>query len=302
MPSLGLIWRMTRPGFLTASAVACALGWAVAASGRWPFHGGYALWTLVLALALHAAANVLNDAADAQNGGDAINQEAIAPFTGGAGLIQSGQVSLAQTRAVAGWLFALVILGGVALTYWASRDLLGYGAAGALLAWGYSAPPLALMRRGVGELAVALAWVLMVGGADCVQRGAFSPLPLVLGLSYALLMANVLLVNGLPDIKADAAVGKRTLVVRLGRSRVPLLYGVLALAAHALALYLAWRCGLHVWALLPQLSALLSARAWWLLRRQRSQVASLRPVIVLTIAAALLHGLAWCAALLMGNS
>jgi 1,4-dihydroxy-2-naphthoate octaprenyltransferase len=266
------------------------------------------LWTLVLALALHAAANVLNDAADAQNGGDAINQEAIAPFTGGAGLIQSGQVSLAQTRAVAGWLFALVMLGGLALSYWVSRDLLGYGAAGALLAWGYSAPPLALMRRGVGELAVAAAWVLMVGGADCVQRGAFSLLPLVLGLSYALLMANVLLVNGLPDAKADAAVGKRTLVVRLGSARVPLLYGLLAVAAHVLALYLAWRCGLRAWALLPQLSALLSARAWWLLRRQRrqrcqrSQLLFLRPAIVLTIAAALLHGLAWCAALLMGSS
>ena len=310
MLSSNLIWRMIRPGFLSASAVACVLGWAVAYSSGLPFQAIYALWTLLLALLLHAAANVINDVADAQNGGDAMNQEAIAPFTGGAGLLQSGQVTLAQTRKLALILLVSALLGGCVLASQINWGLLWYGAAGAVLAWGYSAPPLQLMRRGVGELAVAIAWVLMVGGADFVQRGDFSPLAVVLGSSYALLMANVLLVNGLPDAKADAAAGKRTLVVRVGASRVPVLYACLLLLAHGLALYLAWRCGLGAWALLPQGSVVLSFAAWWRLRARCQHIKppsmavgdrrNLRLAIVLTIVAAQLHGLLLSVALCLG--
>ena len=63
----------------------------------------------------------------------------------------------------------------------------------------------ALMSRGLGELAVALAWWLMVLGADFVQRQSFALEPLLLGAPYACLMANVLLINGLPDAAADVA-------------------------------------------------------------------------------------------------
>lgn len=299
LPTFFLLLRMTRPGFLTASAVACLLGWAVAYASAGLWQGVYAAWTLLLALLLHAAANVINDAADAENGGDAINQDAIAPFSGGAGLLQAGRVTLAQTRALALALFALVLLGGLALASVRGWALLAYGAAGLLLAWAYSAAPLQLMKRGVGELAVAAAWLLMVGGADFVQRGVFSTLPLLMGGSYALLMANVLLVNGLPDATADAAVGKRTLVVRLGSARVPALYALLAVLAHGLALAVAWVYGLRGCALfLPQLTLVCACHAYFLLRRPQRQRSELRRAMVLTIAAAQLHACALAAGLL----
>ena len=306
LPSLPILLRMTRPGFLLASAVACVLGWAVAYASGLPFRGWGATWTLALAVLLHAGANVLNDVADAQNGGDAINQEAITPFTGGAGLLQSGQVSLTQTRVLAAVLFGVVLLGGLLLAWRVGAGLLLYGLVGAALAWAYSAQPLQLMRRGVGELSVAAAWVLMVAGADFVQRGVWSLAPFGLGLSYALLMANVLLINGLPDAKADTTVGKRTLVVRLGAARVPAVYAALALLAHAWALGSVGRyfqqlgvdreSGLGLW-LVPQLSLLLSLGAYISLRRVRLQVRALRPAITLSIAAALAHG--WLLALVL---
>ena len=43
-------------------------------------------------------------------------------------------------------------------------DQPGMDAIGLLLAWAYSAPPLALMCRGLGELTVSLSWGLMVLG------------------------------------------------------------------------------------------------------------------------------------------
>jgi 1,4-dihydroxy-2-naphthoate octaprenyltransferase len=55
----------------------------------------------------------------------------------------------------------------------------------------------------------------VVLGTDLVQRGDWSATPLLAGMPYTLLLANILLANGFPDRRADAATGKRTLVVRL---------------------------------------------------------------------------------------
>ena len=72
------------------------------------------------------------------------------------------------------------------------------------------------MSRGLGEIAIAAGWLLVVMGTDFVQRGGFASTPLVAGASYALLVASLLFINQFPDRKADAIAGKRTLVVRLG--------------------------------------------------------------------------------------
>lgn len=49
---------------------------------------------------------------------------------------------------------------------------------------------------------MALAWWLVVLGADYVQRRGFIPAPTA--LSFAVLAANILLINGFPDAPADA--------------------------------------------------------------------------------------------------
>ena len=188
-------------------------------------------------------------------------------------------------------------LGGLLLAWATDGGLLLIGLAGLALGWAYSAPPLKLMSRGLGELAVALAWGLIVVGADHVQRQQFLPLPALVALSYALLMANILLINGLPDAASDARVGKRTLAVRLGARRSALLYLLIALLAHG------WLAGAALQQLLPlaTLWGLLGlplslAAAWWLWR-QAGQAARLRPAIVLTIGSGLVHGLGMAAGL-----
>lgn len=286
---------MTRPGFLVITAVAVVLGWATAAACGCGFDWPRALATLVLALAAHAGANVLNDYHDARNGADAANTGGLFPFTGGSRLIQRGRVTQATTHAVAWALLGLVTLGGLLLALHTRGGLLLIGMAGLLLAWAYSAPPLRLMTRGWGELAVAATWWLVVLGADYVQRQAFFLIPAYSAVSLGLLVANILLINGLPDAAADRAVGKRTLAVRLGPTGAALLYATLAVLAHA------W-LAVGVWALIPPLPALwgllslpLSAAAAWLLWQRRAQPDTLTPAIVLTIAAAALHGLGMAA-------
>ncbi len=295
---LSTLLRMTRPGFLAITVVGCLLGIASADACGHPPKGWTALATLVLAAMAHAAGNVLNDVHDAASGADAANTSGIFPFTGGTRLIQQGVVSVQQTRDLARALWLVLVPAGLLLALRASPPVLVIGALGLFLAWAYSAPPLALMSRGLGELTVAAVWSLVVVGADAVQRGSVFIVPVFTALSFGLLCANILLVNGVPDARSDALVGKRTLAVRAGPRGTPWVYLLLASLAHG---WLAW----GVWhflqperALWGLLSAPLSLTAAVQLWRRVDTPQRLRPVIVLTILAACVHGLTMAAGLL----
>ena len=295
---LSTLVRMTRPGFLAITVVACLLGMASADACGHPPRLWTALATLALACMAHAAGNVLNDVHDALSGADAANTRGLFPFTGGTRLIQQGVVSVQQTRDLARALLWVLVPAGVWLALKTSPAVLWIGAAGLFLGWAYSARPLALMSRGLGELAVAAAWSLVVIGADAVQRGSVFIVPVLTSLSYGLMVANILLINGVPDAHADASVGKATLAVRAGPRGAALLYGLLALLAHG---WLAW----GVWhflqperALWGLVSAPISGAAAVLLWQRADRPDRLRPAIVLTIVAACVHGLAMAAGLL----
>lgn len=277
---------MLRPGFLPTTAIAYLLGLACAAHA----HALRAGWPLLLAgmavaLAAHAAANALNDYEDHRNGADAGNRGAIAPFTGGAGLIQRGEATPAGTRRLALALAMACVVAGLAIALQSTPALLGIGALGLLVGWAYSSPPLALMSRGLGEPAIALAWTLVVVGGDTLARGALSLLGLLLGLCYGLLVAGILLVNSFPD----AAAGKASLRVRLGASAAARLFLACQVGAHLLSALLAWRWSQPQW-LLAQASLPLGLWAGAMLWRHRHAPAALRPAIIATITTALLHG------------
>lgn len=284
---------MARPGFLVVTAVGCAVG--IASAAAWGLSWWRALVTLALALLAHASANMQNDFADAMSGADAANTSGLYPFTGGSRLVQGGVLPAQYMHQVSLVIGLLVGLGGMLLAVYSGGGLLLIGLVGLWIAWAYSTPPLALMSRGLGEVAVALAWALVVIGADYVQRGQFCLIPAVAALGYGLMIGNVLLANAFPDAVADARVGKRTLAVRLGLVRAAWLYLAVAFAAQA------WVAIMVAWVVLPvsTLAALaatpLSLAAGVLLRLRWATPERLRPALVLGIAAALVYGLglAW---------
>lgn len=283
--------RMTRPAFLAITVVGCVLGIATATTGGGDTKAATALATVLLALVAHAASNVLNDYHDALNGADAANTEGLFPFTGGARLIQDGEVSAATTRRLAIGLLILVVPGGLLLAAHSGWGLLLVGTAGLLIGWMYSAPPLALMSRGFGEAAVAAAWALVVIGADYAQRGAFSRVAAFAGIGYGLLIGNILLINGFPDAAADEQVGKRTLVVRVGATPAAIVYLGVAIVSHAW-LVAGVASGFAPSSVLLGMASLpFSLAAAHTLIRHSSRPGELRPAIVRTILAALLNGI-----------
>lgn len=279
----------TRPAFLLVTLIACLVGLAVAHGSGVALDPIRAVATVVLALLAHAGGNVINDYHDRE--ADRLNRDRLFPFTGGSRFIQNGVLSARATALLGYGLLTATMAGGLWLAWVAGPGLLVIGAAGLLVAWAYSAPPLQLVSRGLGELCIVAAWLLVVAGADYVQRGAFSVLPWAAGLSYALLVANLLYINQFPDHQGDAAAAKRTVVVRLGPRLAKWGYPLIALLAYAWLVLMAGR------EVLPQKSAaaaftlVLSFSATRLLIDHAEEAAELAPAIRQTIAAACLHGL-----------
>lgn len=304
LPSVRTLIQMLRPGFLTMTLVASLLGLATSAAVGTQIHPADAVATVLLAMLAHAAANVWNDYHDAKNGADAANHGGMFPFSGGARLIQRGIVTANQTRWLALALTAVLVAGGLALAWGRGPGLLKIGLVGLWLGWAYSAPPLALMARGVGELVVAAAWWLVVFGSDYVQTGHGNPVAGWLGYGFAVLVANVLLANSIPDAPADAQVGKRTLVTRLGVDGAIRLYLPIAIAAHL------WLAAGILLGVLPLVAAAglislpLAFSAARFLRGVGSDepaAVQLRRGLVLTIACAHVHGAALALALCAGT-
>jgi len=194
----------TRPAFLTITFAGCLLGMASAVTDGTAFGWMRAAATLLLALLAHAGINVFNDYCDHLNGTDARNTQRIYPFTGGSRFIQNGVLTPRQVLGFAGGLFGATIIGGLWLLSVAGVPLFWIGLVGLLIGWAYSAPPLQLNSRGLGELCVAAGFLLIVAGADTVQRGALAPLPWLAGMPYALLVTTSSTSTSFPTVQPTA--------------------------------------------------------------------------------------------------
>ncbi len=272
----------TRPAFLTITLAGCLLGFALAPALHW----GLAILTLLLALLAHAGVNVLNDYYDHLNGTDAANTGRLFPFTGGSRFIQNRVLTPGQTLAYGLALFAVVIGGGLWLIEQSGPGLFWIGLAGLAIGWAYSAPPLKLNSRGLGELCVATGFLLIVAGSDFVQQGAFDRLPWVAGLPYALLVTNVLYINQFPDRDADRLAGKWHWVVRLEPARAAWGYWLILMLALATLLVAVFSGLLPRLALLSLAGVLPAFVAGRQLLAHAAEPASLVPPIQRTILAA----------------
>ena len=252
--------------------------------------GRWALLALGLVFA-HATNNLVNDFTDFKRG---VDKDNYFRTQYGPQPIEQGLMTQRELFAYIAFSGLVAVAAGIPLVIYGGTTALILMALGILFVLFYTWP---LKYIGLGEVAVALAWWLVVLGADYVQRRQFFVIPAATAASFALLAANILLANGFPDAAADARVGKKTLVVRLGARRAAWAYLLIALLAHG------W-LALAVWLLIPPDRALwglvslpLSLAAGALLLRHAGQPQRLRPAIVLTIAAALVHALAIAAAL-----
>lgn len=126
--------------------------------------------------------------------------------------------------------FAGALFVGIYLTLRGGWPILAFALLGGMAAIFYVAPPIRWAYRGLGELVIALSYgPWMVLGSVYLYTGAVSWGALMASLVPGFLIMALAVVNAIPDFHQDRLVGKRNLVVRVGRKRAVWLY--LALAA-----------------------------------------------------------------------
>jgi 1,4-dihydroxy-2-naphthoate octaprenyltransferase len=290
----------TRPPFLIAGALPVFIGLGAAWYVGHVFNLILAILTVLGAVIAHAGINVFNDYYDHLNGTDENNTDRIFPFTGGSRFIQNGLISPEECRNFALFLFALTTVIGLILTYLSGPELILIGFAGLLIGWAYSAPPLALNSHGLGEICVGLGFGTLIPlGTFYTQTSQFALEPLLIGIPYGLLTANLLVINQFPDRSADMAAGKHHLVVRMPIQAGRWLYLMIAGLAYVLLPIFVLNNLLPGLVLLGMIAAPLSLYAAMSLIWYANQPSKLAQSIKLTIMAMILMGISSSLALLL---
>jgi 1,4-dihydroxy-2-naphthoate octaprenyltransferase len=231
-----ILFLAARPKFLVASAAPVLVGTSLAYATASSFNLGLFVLALLAIMALHAGANITNDYFDHVSGNDWVNKNPT-PFSGGRRFIQQDILS-ARATLLAGLSFLALgsAIGLVIVLLTKSYFILILGLIGLLGGFFYTAPPLKLGYRCVGEFVIALLFgVFPVYASYYLQTETIDTVPLLPAVIVALLIFLVILINEFPDVVADAQVNKKTLVVRFGVPAAIWIYRIALIGSYVIA-------------------------------------------------------------------
>ena len=212
-----VVWSAVRPRSLTVAVLPVVCGTLSLLPAR-SCEGAVAAGCLAVAVLLQAGTNAVNDAEDALTGADAV------PTAMPSAALRHGWITPRQARAIGLAALSLAAVLGLAIALAIGKPwLLGLGGAGVVIGWAYTAPPLRLAYRPLGELAsggpmgVGITW-----GTAAAQAGARAVPHSALwsGALLALLTASILQANNARDRESDARIGKRTVATYLSPAGV----------------------------------------------------------------------------------
>jgi 1,4-dihydroxy-2-naphthoate octaprenyltransferase len=251
---------LTRAGVLpmtiTSALVAGLLAAFRNASVAW---GWFALSAAGIVLA-HMANNLMNDLFDVAVGTDREDypRNLYSPHPVLSGVITKrglGMLAIAVNTVCLAIMVVLAIAQG-----W---PIVAFALGGFVLSAAYTAPPLRLKKRGLGEPTVVAVWgPLMVGGCYFAATGTIPGAIVLASLPYAVLCTTVLMGKHIDKLAWDAADGTKTLPVILGErvarrlTQGMFVFFYLSVAALAIARVLPWA------SLLVLLALPVQVRSW----------------------------------------
>ena len=220
--------KALRLPFLTGSLLPVAAATALAYWLHHAFNLGFFCLNLLGVAGLHLGANLINDYYDAF-GSDPLNRN-FTPFSGGSRVIQNEELTAGTVRNMAYGCLGLGVACGLVLIYYGRPWVVLLGGFGLAAAYLYSASPVQLMSKGLGEFVIFLAFgpVLSLGSYYAIT-GRMAAEGFFVGLPLAFVITAILWINEFPDLEADTAAAKEHLVARLGLSWSRLVYAGLML-------------------------------------------------------------------------
>jgi 1,4-dihydroxy-2-naphthoate polyprenyltransferase len=245
-----LFIKLTRPFFLLGGVLAYGLGLIIAAWQGTVIDAGRALLGQWLVTSIQLMAQYLNEYTDFEV--DRLAGQHRTRFTGGSGVLPSGALprDVAHTAAIA------CAISGLAAGIVATLQIPAIGLIGLISllgSWFYSAPPLALMGSGFGELTTSIIVALLVPLTGYVlQTGRLAPIVFLVCLPLVSIHLAMILTFEFPDRIVDAQMDKKTLTVRFGLKRMAQLHTVLIVGSFGLiALLPASPATRFIWLAIP---------------------------------------------------
>ncbi|MBI3859299.1 MAG: prenyltransferase, partial [Thaumarchaeota archaeon] len=235
--SVGLLPRLLRVQFTPIMVAPVVLG----AAAAWRMGFGFDAWLFVLALAgslaLHLAANAIDDVYDFLYGTDQVAERMFPPNSPGWKPMARGYITARQGLAVSYALYGVSTLIGLVLSVLVGWYALLIAVPGILLSYFYTAPPLKLDYRGLGlgEVSILFSFgPIPALGVYYVLSGHVDAFPFLLAVPSGVLTAGILMSHDLIFYDAYKESGKRSLTVVLGRKRATVISSLLPLLAYAM--------------------------------------------------------------------
>ena len=279
-------WLAARPATLAVSVSPVLAGTALAVH-----HGAHrplaAIGALVVAIAMQIAVNFANDYSDFVRGADT---RRVGPLRAAS----SGVIPPREVKRAALICFGVAAVAGLALSLGTDWRLMLVGVLAVLAGWLYTGGPKPYGYLGLGEVFVFVFFGLVAtAGTVYVQLLRIPLATWPIAAAMGALACAVLAINNLRDTGSDAASGKRTLAVRLGRERTRYMVGAFFVASLLLPVVAVAYAGIPPLAVLPLLTAPAMLRVYRLTasREPRVLIACLKRTAAVEVWFALLWAL-----------
>jgi 1,4-dihydroxy-2-naphthoate polyprenyltransferase len=210
-----LLFRLPRPYFLIPGVLLFTLGALLAIANGAAIEPGLFIFGYAIFFFAHLSVPFSNDYFD-QEADKAAQRTSV---SGGSGVLIEHPEMAPLALMMAILLIALSVATAMAFTWYYSYPLsfLAYAVLGGLLGWFYTAPPLRLAYRGLGEATTALAsGFIMPGMGYFVISGTIDMWFVIFSFPIICYGLYFILTVEMPDIESDRSAGKVNLLVDRG--------------------------------------------------------------------------------------
>jgi 1,4-dihydroxy-2-naphthoate polyprenyltransferase len=228
------IAKMVRAQFLSSIIAPIVAGTLLAVSINGRIDVLEFIVVLIIGIGLHIATNVYNDIYDTIQGTDKVNVHRN-ENSGGSGVLLDNPELMGKMFSLARIGLVMALVGTILLTFlidrafWPHIWILFFMSA--FFSKYYTAPPVKLAYRGLGEFFVWLAFGPMAILLAAVGQGiAFHPMVIMLMPATGLSTLSILLAGQMIDLDADRAGGKHGVASRMGTRVTSIFYLIVQLA------------------------------------------------------------------------
>jgi 1,4-dihydroxy-2-naphthoate octaprenyltransferase len=172
-----------------------------------------AFLALVASILLQILTNLQNDVGYTQRGAETASRIGLPRATA------HGWLTVAAVHRALVAVVVATVLVGLPIVFHGGWPVLLMGVASIVAAWAYMGGPRPIAYTPFGELTVFVFFGLIAAvGSYYIQTGTLSPSAWLAGCAIGSIAAAALAVNNIRDVVHDAEVGRRTLVVTLGKA------------------------------------------------------------------------------------